>query len=123
MNNSIKNIDDYLALQPENAQVMLEKMRQAIKSVAPDAEEVISYQMPAFRYHGMLVYFAGWKNHIGFYPASSGVKIFAEELSDYKWAKGSIQFPLDKPLPLALIKKIVKYRLKENVEKAKMKGK
>lgn len=98
---------------------MLEELRQAIKLAAPAAEEVISYQMPAFKYHGVLVYFAAYKHHIGVYPTSSGIAAFKKELSVYKGAKGSVQFPLDKPLPLALIKKIVKFRVKENLEKRK----
>ena len=105
-----------VALVLKNAQVMLEKMRQAIKSVAPDAEEVISYQMPAFRYHGMLVYFAAYKNHIGFYPTASGIAAFKKELAIYKTSTGAVQFPIDAKLPLCLITKIVKYRVKENSE-------
>jgi uncharacterized protein YdhG (YjbR/CyaY superfamily) len=84
---------------------------------------VISYQMPAFKYHGMLVYFAAWKNHIGFYPVSSAISKFKKELSAYEMAKGSVKFPLDKPVPFALITKIVKFRVKENLEKAKLKSK
>lgn len=116
-----KDIDSYIATFPKNVQVLLEQVRNAIKSSAPKAEEVISYNMPAFKLHGMLVYFAGYKQHIGFYPTASGIAEFQEEISKYKNAKGSVQFPLDKPMPLALIKKMVKFRVKENSEKAKLK--
>ncbi len=116
-----KDIDSYIATFPTNVQEKLEQVRNAIKSSAPKAEEVISYNMPAFKYHGFLVYFAGYKNHIGFYSLPSGHKAFEKELSKYKQGKGSVQFPLDKPMPLALIKKMVKFRVKENSEKAKLK--
>ncbi|MFN8115534.1 MAG: DUF1801 domain-containing protein [Bacteroidia bacterium] len=116
-----KDIDSYIATFPTNVQEKLEQVRNAIKSSAPKAEEVISYNMPAFKYHGFLVYFAGYKNHIGFYSLPSGHKAFEKELSKYKQGKGSVQFPLDKPMPLALIKKMVKFRAKENSEKAKLK--
>lgn len=89
----------------------------AIKKSAPEAEEKISYQIPTFYLNGNLIHFAGYKNHIGFYPTSSGIKAFKKELSKYKNSKGSVQFPLDEKLPLALIKKIVKYRVKENLNK------
>ena len=94
-----------------------------IRKAAPDAEEVISYQMPAYKCQGMLVYFAGYKNHIGFYPGAAGVAAFKEELSVYKNAKGSVQFPIDKLLPLKLIAEIVTFRVKENAAKAAMKAK
>lgn len=116
-----KDIDSYIATFPANVQEQLEQVRTAIQSSAPKAEEVISYNMPAFKYHGILVYFAGYKQHIGFYPTASGIAAFKDELSNYKNAKGSVQFPLDKPIPLALIKKMVKYRVKENSEKVKLK--
>ena len=116
-----KDIDSYIATFPTNVQEKLEQVRNAIKSSAPKAEEVISYNMPAFKYHGFLVYFAGYKNHIGFYSLPSGHKVFEKELSKYKQGKGSVQFPLDKPMPLALVKKMVKFRAKENSEKAKHK--
>ena len=118
MKMEFKNIDAYIATFPKEVQVILEQVRTAIKSSAPKAEEAISYNMPAFKYHGMLVYFAGYKNHIGFYSLPSGHKTFEKELSIYKQGKGSVQFPIDKPMPLALIKKIVKFRVKENLEKA-----
>ncbi len=116
-----ENIDEYIADFPRETQKILEQLRAAIKSAAPEADEVISYGMPAFRFNGMLVYFAGYKNHIGFYPTPSAIEYFKAALSMYKGAKGSVQFPLDKPLPLKLIDEIVRYRLKNNLEKAKAK--
>ena len=92
-------VDAYIAGFPKDTQTLLEQLRTAIMKAAPDAEEVISYQMPAYKYFGMLVYFAGYKNHIGFYPGAAGIETFKKELSIYKGAKGSVQFPLDKPLP------------------------
>lgn len=118
---TFKDIDSYIAEQAVDVRERLEQIRQAIKVTAPDAEEVISYGMPAFKYHGMLVYFAAFKYHIGFYALPSGKAAFQKELSAYKQGKGSIQFPLDKPLPITLIKKIVKFRVKENIEKEKIK--
>ncbi|MEO6453199.1 MAG: DUF1801 domain-containing protein [Ginsengibacter sp.] len=114
-------VDEYLNVFPSTVQGILQKVRQTIRAAAPDAEEIISYQMPAYKYNGMLVYFAGWKNHIGFYPASAGIKAFKKELSLYEGAKGSVKFPLDKPVPFDLISKIVKFRVKENEEKAALK--
>lgn len=122
MDTSIKDIDTYLSLQPENVQSKLEKLRQIIKAAAPDAEEVISYGMPAFRLNGMLVYFAGFKNHYSFFPGNASlIANMEEELKGYKTSKGTIQFELDKPLPVALIKKIVKARVMENLSKPKKK--
>jgi len=115
---TIKNIDAYITLQPKNAGAILEKLRQIIRSAAPEAQEVISYQMPAYKYHGMLVYFAAFKNHIGFYPTPSGIEAFKNELSKYEGAKGSVKFPFDKPLPFDLLRKIVKFRMKENLSKS-----
>ncbi|HEY6435368.1 MAG TPA: DUF1801 domain-containing protein [Ignavibacteriaceae bacterium] len=115
-----KNIETYIALQPENVRAALEKMRQVIKTAAPDAEEVISYGMPAYRYHGMLVYFAGFKNHYSLFPGNASlIAEMAEDLKAYKTSKGTIQFSPDKPLPVGLIKKIVKIRMKENLAKQK----
>ena len=111
-------VDAYIAGFPKDAQTLLEQLRTAIMKAAPDAEEVISYQMPAYKYFGMLVYFAGYKNHIGFYPGAAGIETFKKELSIYKGAKGSVQFPLDKPLPIQLIAKIVAFRGKENLKRA-----
>jgi len=111
-------IDEYLDELPINVRTSLEKLRVTIKSVAPKAEEVISYQIPAFNYHGILVYFAAFKNHCSFFPANSTlIAKMKEELKPYKNAKGTIQFTVDKPLPTALVKKIVKARMKENEEK------
>lgn len=116
-----KNIDEYIAMFPSDIQEILNELRATIKKAAPEAEEVISYQMPAFKYYGMLVYFAAFKNHIGFYPMASGIETFKKELSVYKGAKGSVQFPLDEPMPLGLITKIVKFRIRENLEHAESK--
>ena len=113
---TFKDIDSYISEQAVDVRDRLEQIRQVVKTSAPKAEEVISYGMPAFKYHGMLVYFAAFKNHIGFYALPSGNDAFQKELSAYKQGKGSIQFPLDKPIPLTLIKKIVKFRVKENIE-------
>ena len=120
---NIANIDQYISTFPEDTQLLLEKLREIIKKAAPKAEEVISYKMPAFKQNGVLVYFAGYKSHIGFYPTGSGIKAFQEEISKYKNSKGAVQFPLDKPLPVGLITKMVKYRVKEDQEKAKTKAK
>jgi|ERR1700694_1852015 len=114
---NFKTVAEYISALPENARSAAEQMRQTIKKAAPKAEEVISYQMPAFKYFGMLVYFAVYKNHVGFYPRASGIKAFQKELSSYEGAKGSVRFPMGQPLPLGLITKMVKYRAKENMEK------
>ncbi len=105
-------IDEYIADFPKPIQEILEKIRAVIKQAAPGAKETISYQMPAFKLKKNLVFFAAFKNHIGFYPTPSGIDEFKEELSKYKQGKGSIQFPLDEPIPYDLIEKIVKYRVK-----------
>lgn len=118
----VKNIDEYISCFPKDVQLKLESLRQIIKKAAPYAEEVISYQMPAFKYHGLLVFFAAYKNHIGFYATPTGHQAFKKELSVYKEGKGSVQFPLNQPLPLDLVSKIVKFRAKQNVEKAKIKN-
>jgi uncharacterized protein YdhG (YjbR/CyaY superfamily) len=114
-----KTTDEYIATLPKNVQSILEELRQAIKESAPEAEEVISYQMPAFKLNGILVWFAAFKNHIGFFPKTSAIEAFREELSGYELSKGTIRFPLDKPIPLDLVKKIVKYRVKENLGRKK----
>jgi uncharacterized protein YdhG (YjbR/CyaY superfamily) len=116
------SIDEYIATFPVEIQKILEELRATIKAAAPNAEEKISYQMPTFALKGNLVHFAAWKNHIGFYPAPSGTQAFKHELSIYEGAKGSIKFPIDKPLPLALIRKIVKFRVAENLRKAEIKS-
>lgn len=118
-----KNTDEYIASFPKETQKLLEQLRVAIKQAAPKAEEVISYNMPAFKQNGVLVYFAGYEKHIGFYPTASPIVVFEEELAKYKTSKGAIQFPIEKNIPIALVKKIVKYRLKEDAEKAKIKKK
>lgn len=114
----LKDVDQYIALQPELVKPLLEKMRRTIKTAAPNAEEVISYQMPAYKYQGILVYFAACKNHIGFYPTGSGIEAFKKELTGYEGSKGAVKFPYGKPLPLGLIAKIVKFRVKLNLENA-----
>ena len=116
-----KNIDEYIVCFPPEVQVMLEEIRTAIKKAAPDAQETISYQMPAFSFNGILVYFAAYKNHIGFYPTGSGIEHFKNEVSAYEGSKGTVRFPLDQPVPLDLISKIVKFRMKENLEKVEFK--
>lgn len=118
-----QNIDEYIADFPEDVQAKLKQLRAVIKAAAPEAEEAISYQMPTFKLKGNLVHFAAYQNHIGFYPAPRGIEAFKEELSAYKGGKGSVQFPLDKPLPLDLISKIVRFRVAENLEKATTKSK
>ena len=116
-----KSIDEYIANFPSEVQEMLAALRATIREAAPKAEEAISYQMPTFRLHGNLVHFAAHKNHIGFYPTSSGIEKFKKELSVYEGAKGSVKFPINKPLPLDLISKIVSYRVAENLERAEKK--
>lgn len=116
-----KNFEDYLDRFPSDAQQRLQKMRQTIKKAAPQANEKISYGIPAFALNGMLIWFAAFKNHIGFYPRTSAIAAFKKELSAYKGAKGSVQFPFEKPLPLALISRMVKFRVKENLSNAKKK--
>ncbi|MBN3522687.1 iron chaperone [Paenibacillus apiarius] len=113
-----ESIDDYISQFPPKVQAILETLRKVIKESAPDAKEKISYQMPTFVLHGNLVHFAAYKYHIGFYPAPSGIHAFNDELAEYKGAKGSIQFPIDKPLPYELINKIVQFRVAENIQKA-----
>lgn len=116
-----KNIDEYIAAFPTDVQEILEKVRTTVQKAAPDSVEKISYAMPAFEQNGIVVYFAAFKNHIGLYALPSGHETFKEELSKYKSGKGSVQFPLDQPIPFDLITKIVKFRVKENLEKAKKK--
>lgn len=114
-----KTIDEYIVGFPEDVQAILNPLRATIKKAAPDAEETINYAIPTFTLNGNLVHFAAFKNHIGFYPTPSGITAFKKELAGYVQAKGSVQFPLDKPLPLKLITRIVKFRVKENLAKAK----
>ena len=118
--NNKTTIDAYIKTFPQNVQEILEKVRQIIRKEAPEAVEAISYGMPTFKLNGKnLVHFAGWKEHIGFYPTPSGIEKFKKELSHYQGAKGSIQFPLNQPIPYDLITQIVKYRIEENINKSK----
>ena len=116
------SIDEYIAACPKNVQKMLKELRKTIKAAAPGAQEKISYQIPTFYLKGNLVHFGAFKDHISFFPTSSGIQAFKKELSIYKGAKGTVQFPLDKPLPLKLISKIVKFRVAENLKRAEMKS-
>ncbi|MGO4773781.1 iron chaperone [Flavobacterium sp. W22_SRS_FK3] len=115
------NIDEYIGGFPNDVQEILERVRMTIQKAAPDAKEKISYSMPAFEQNGIVVYFAAYKNHIGLYALPDGHAAFKNELSKYKSGKGSVQFPLNQPVPLDLIAKIVKYRVHENLEKVKNK--
>lgn len=112
----IDDIDNYISSYPDLTQNILKKIRKTIKTLAPKATETISYGIPTFRLNGNLVHYAAYRNHIGFYPGASGIAEFKDEISAYKNAKGSVQFPLDKPMPYGLIKKIVRFRVKENME-------
>jgi len=112
-----KNIDDYIATFPKDVQAKLQKIRATIQKAAPKAEEAIKYQIPTFTLNGNLVHFAAFKNHIGFYPAPSGIEAFKKELAPYETGKGTLRFSLDEPIPFALITKVVKYRVKKNLEK------
>lgn len=116
-----KTMDEYINTFPEDVRTTLNELRQAIKAAAPEAEETINYQIPTFTLNGNLVHFAAFENHIGFYPTPSGMEAFKKELSSYKGAKGSVQFPIDQPLPLPLIRRIVEYRVKENAERKQKK--
>lgn len=117
------NIDGYIASFPREVQKILEELRTTIRNAAPEAEETISYGIPTFTLNGNLVHFAAYKNHIGFYPSPGGIEAFKKELSVYEGAKGSVQFPIEEPLPLSLVTKIVKFRVKENAERTKAKKK
>lgn len=114
-----ENIDDYIAAFPEEVQQLLQQVRETIQNAAPQAQEVISYAIPTYVLNGNLVHFAAFKNHIGFYPGPSGIAACKEELSIYKGAKGSVQFPLKEPIPFDTISKIVQFRVKENLGRAK----
>ena len=116
------SIDEYIATFPDDIQKLLQQMRATIKAAAPDAKEKISYQMPTFDLKGNLVHFAAFKTHIGFDPTPSGTDAFKDELARYQAGKGSIQFPLNEPLPLELVSKIVKLRVAENLKKAEEKS-
>jgi uncharacterized protein YdhG (YjbR/CyaY superfamily) len=113
----VTTIDEYIADFPTDVQEILQQIRATIKEAAPEAGEKISYGMPTFTLKGNLIHFAAFKNHIGLYPTPNGIEEFKEELSAYKGAKGSVQFPIDKPMPLALITRIVKFRVKKSLEK------
>lgn len=118
-----ESVAQYFSAFPPKTKALLKEMKTIIQEAAPEAEEVISYNMPAFRLNGVLVYYAGYEKHIGFYPTGSGIAAFQKEISAYKNSKGAVQFPLDEPLPKSLITKIVKYRVKEDKEKTKAKKK
>lgn len=115
--NKPTNTDEYIASFPKETQLLLEQIRAIIKKAAPNATEVISYQMPAFKQNKILVYFAGYKNHIGFYPTATGIEAFKSEFTNYKWSKGAVQFPLNQPLPEELITKIVSFKVNEDLKK------
>jgi uncharacterized protein YdhG (YjbR/CyaY superfamily) len=119
----IKTVDEYLAALPEEARATLEKIRKAIKAAAPKATEVISYQMPMYKHHGMLIGFAAFKNHCSIFPGTGAIERHKDELKSYGTSKGTIRFPIGKPLPAALVKKLVKERVAENEVKLLMKGK
>lgn len=116
-----ENIDQYIANFPLTTQKLLEEIRETIRKAVPDAKEVISYGMPAFKQHTVLVYFAGYAKHIGFYPTGSGIEAFQQEFDNYKWSKGAVQFPLDKPLPLDLITRITKFKAEQDLDKNRKK--
>jgi uncharacterized protein YdhG (YjbR/CyaY superfamily) len=116
-NNKILSVDEYIKSHPEETKDKLKKIREAIKKAAPGAKEIISYQMPAYKLHTNLVYFAAFKNHIGFFPTSGPIKEFKKELESYETSKGTIKFPLNKKIPLGLVTKITKYRVREDLLK------
>ncbi|TCD27480.1 DUF1801 domain-containing protein [Pedobacter psychrodurus] len=116
-----ESIDQYIANFPVETQKLLQQVRETIHQAVPEAKEVISYGMPAFKQNTVLVYFAGYAKHIGFYPTGSGIEAFKDEFVDYKWSKGAVQFPLDKPLPVDLITKITKFKAVRDLEKTKKK--
>ena len=116
----VKSIDEYIAAFPKDVQIILEGLRQAIREAAPEAEEVISYRIPAFKLNGILVWFAAFKEHIGFYPRVSAIETFKEKLSPYEISKGTVRFPIDKPIPFDLVKEIVRFRVKENLDEKRI---
>jgi uncharacterized protein YdhG (YjbR/CyaY superfamily) len=120
--NGFQSIDEYIATFPADIQALLETVRATIKAAAPDAEERISYQMPAFAQNGNLVYFSALKGRIGFYPTSSGIAAFKDELAKYKSTPGAVGFPIDQPLPLDLISRMVRFRVAENLQRAAAKA-
>lgn len=116
--NDYKNTDEYISLFPPHVQLILQQLRKSIRDLIPEAEETISYGIPTFRLYGNLVHYAAYKNHIGFYPGAAGIEIFKDKLSGYKLSKGTVQFPIDEPLPFDLILEIVQYRANQNLQKA-----
>ena len=116
-----ETVDQYIAAFPADVKKRMQQLRKTIKAAAPKADELISYQMPGYKYFGMLVYFAAFKNHIGFYPGAGGILEFYKMLASFKSAKGSVQFPHDRPIPFDIISKIVKFRVKQNEEKISLK--
>jgi uncharacterized protein YdhG (YjbR/CyaY superfamily) len=118
-----KDIDGYISEFPPDVQAILQKLRTTISSAAPEAKETISYLMPAFKQHGILVYFAAWEKHIGMYPPISGNKTLEKAIAQYAGPKGNLQFPLDKPIPYDLIERIVKLRVRQDLAKAAAKKK
>ena len=116
-------INEFISGLPKDTQKIMQQIRSTIKKAAPDAEETIKYGIPTFVLHGNLVHFSAYKNHIGFYPAPSGIEVFRKELSVYEGAKGSVKFPITEPIPYDLITKIVQFRVKENIQKAGSKKK
>lgn len=119
MNTNIKTIDDYISAYPESSQKILQNIRHLIQETAPEAKEKIGYGIPTFTLHGNLVHFAAYQHHIGFYPGSEAIAVFARDLSTYKTSKGAIQFPIDQPIPYDLIKKITEFRIQKNTSKTK----
>ena len=118
-----QTIDEYIAGFPPDVRMLLEQIRATIKHAAPDAQEAIKYQIPTFVLHGNLVSFAGYQNHIGFYPVPTGMEAFKDELAPYVAGKGTARFPLDQPIPFDLISRIVQFRVQENLDKAAAKRK
>ena len=118
------SINEYISTLPENAQKAMGEIIAAIKDVVPDAEEHISYNMPAFKVNGeYFIHFSAWKNHIGMYPIPAGNEAFQKQIEQYRSAKSSLNFPLDKPMPIKLIEKVIKFRIAENLKSAKVKSK
>lgn len=118
-----KDIDSFIADFPLETQNLLQQVRETIKKAAPEAQETINYGIPTFKLNGNLVHFSGYRYHIGFYPGAAGIKVFEKEISKYKSAKGSVQFPLNQPIPFDLITRITKFRVQQNLEKAQTKKK
>ena len=120
---NFQTVDQYFSALPKKERDLLETLRKSIRQAAAQAEEVISYNMPAFKWNGMLVWYAAYKKHIGLYPRPSAIVAFKDELAEYKTSKGAIQFPIEKGIPTGLVKKIVQFRLKENEQEQKASGK